>query len=66
MACACGNRSARSAAGQQQQAGQRQRPSTQYEATYSDGSTQLFDTEQEVMAALSFKGGGYRAVVAAS
>jgi hypothetical protein len=64
MACACGNRSARSASGQQQAAQQQQRPSTVFEATYSDGSTQQFNTEQEVLAALSFKGGGYRSVPA--
>ena len=33
-----------------------------YEATYNDGTTQEFDTEPEVLAALSFKGGGYRQV----
>ena len=34
-----------------------------WEATYSDNTTQRFNTEAEAVAALSHKGGGYRQVL---
>lgn len=62
MGCACGGRSARTASGAQQLAQQQQRSPYVYEVTYNDGTTQDFNTEAEALAALSFKGGGYRQV----
>lgn len=62
MACGCSGSSARSATGQQQQAAAGNVSAYQWEATYNNGGTQRFNTEQEAQAALAFKGGGYRMV----
>lgn len=63
MGCACGKTSARSAASRQQVAAAAGSGGAYvYEATYNDGSTQQFSTEQEAQSALAFKGGGYRQV----
>lgn len=62
MACACGGKSARSAAGAQQNAQQNGGNPYVFEVTYNDGSRGEFNTEPEALRALSFKGGGYRRV----
>jgi hypothetical protein len=63
MGCACGGRSAYSAAGAQRAAEQSGGGGgSQWEVTYNDGGTQTFATEAEALGALAHKGGGYRQV----
>lgn len=62
MACACGGKSARSAAGAANVAAQTNTSAYEYEVTYNDGGTRTFATEAEAMGALAHKGGGYRQV----
>lgn len=63
MGCACGKTSSRSAASRQQVAAASNSGGAYvFEATYNDGTSQQFGTEQEVQAALALKGGGYRQV----
>jgi hypothetical protein len=62
MGCACGGRSAYSAAGAQRAAEQTGGSGTAWEVTYNDGGTQQFATEAEALGALAHKGGGYRQV----
>jgi hypothetical protein len=61
VACGCSGSTARSS-GQQQQASAGSGSAYQWEATYNDGGTQRFNTEQEAQSALAYKGGGYRMV----